>query len=106
MNGDLDYSEDDLAADLRDWWADQVAGDDDPFTDSRPSKAGTIFEVVPVVDSLGAVTALVTVEKHVNFKVPPSVIKAGGYRNFEEMMGHLLPKIRALAVKKRQREAV
>lgn len=106
MNGDLDYSEDDLAADLRDWWNDQVAVDDDPFADPRPPKVGTIFEVVPVVDSLGVVTALVTIEKHVNFKVPPSVIKAGGYRDLEEMLGHLLPRIRALAVKKRQRETV
>jgi hypothetical protein len=106
MSGDLGYSEDDLAADLREWWNDQVATDNDPFADPLPPKAGTIFEVVPLVDSLGVVTALITIEKHVDFKVPPSVIKAGGYRSLEDMLGHLLPKIWAMAVKKRQRETV
>ena len=105
MSGDLGYSEDDLAVDLRSWWDDQVADADDPFADPLPPKAGTIFEVVPVVDSLGVVTALITIEKHVKFEVPPSIIKPGGYRTFEEMLAHLLPRIRALKIQRRKKEA-
>jgi hypothetical protein len=66
---------------------------------------GTIFEVVPIVDSLGVVTALLTIEKHVKFVVPPRIIKAGGYGSFEEMLAHLLPRVRALAIQRRKKEA-
>lgn len=105
MSSDFGYSEDDLAADLRIWWDDQVADADDPFSDPRPPREGTIFEVVPVVDSLGVVTALLTIEKHVKFEVPPQIIKAGGYRSFEEMLAHLLTRIRALVIQRRKKEA-
>jgi len=105
MSSAFDYSEDDLVADLKVWWSDQVADADDPFADPRSPREGTIFEVVPVVDSLGVVTALVTIEKHVNFKVPASIIKAGGYRSFEEMRAHLLPRVRSLALQRRKKEA-
>jgi hypothetical protein len=102
---ELGYSEDDLRADLQTWWNDQVANDDDPFADPRPPRTGTIFEVVPEVDSLGVVAALITIEKHVKFEVPPRIIKAGGYRTFEEMADDLLPKVRALVLKQRKKEA-
>lgn len=106
MNTHLGYSEDDLTADLRSWWDDQVADADDPFADPQPPpRTGTIFEVLPVVDSLGVVTALITIEKHVQFELPPGIIKAGGYRSFEEMVGDLLPKVRALVIKQRKKEA-
>ena len=96
MSSNFDYSEDDLAADLKVWWDDQVADVDDPFADPRPPREGTIFEVVPVVDSLAVVTALLMIEKHVNFEVPARIIRAGGYRSFEEMLAHLLPRVRSL----------
>ena len=105
MSTDLAYSEDDLTADLRTWWNDQIANADDPFADPRPPRSGTIFEVVPMIDSLGVVAALITIEKHVNFEVPPRIIKAGGYKDFEEMIADLLPKVSALAIKRRRKEA-
>lgn len=105
MSASLGYSEIDLIADLQAWWNDQVAAAEDPFADPRPPRAGTIFEVVPVVDSLGVVTALLTIEKHVNFEVPARIIRAGGYRSFEDMTAGLLPKIRALVIRERKKEA-
>ncbi|MEX0697738.1 MAG: hypothetical protein WD099_09355 [Dongiaceae bacterium] len=105
MSSSLGYSEDELTADLRSWWDDQVADANDPFANPVPHQPGTIFEVVPVIDSLGVVTALITMEKHVKFEIPPRIIKAGGYRSFEEMIADLLPKVRALAIKKRKKEA-
>jgi len=104
MSTGLGYSEDDLTRDLRTWWDEEV-GADDPFADPRPPRAGTIFEVMPEVDSLGVVTALITIEKHVGFEAPARIIRAGGYRSFDEMAGDLLPKIRALAIKKRKEAA-
>jgi hypothetical protein len=105
MSSYLDYSEDDLTADLKVWWNDQVADQDDPFADPRPPREGTIFEVVPVVDSLSVVTALLTIEKHVKFEVPVRIIKAGGYRSFEEMLAHLLPRVRSLVLQRRKKDA-
>jgi len=98
------YSEDALIAALRSWWNEQVGDEEDPFADTPRPRSGTIFEVVPVVDSLGVVSALVTIEKHLGFEIPPQIIKPGGYRNFEEMVADLVPKVRALLIK-RQKEA-
>jgi hypothetical protein len=105
MSSGLEYSEDDLAADLKVWWDDQMGNVDDPFADPRPRRQDTIFEVIPVIDSLGVVAALCTIEKYVNFKVPARIIKAGGYRSFEEMLAHLLPQVRTLVLEWRRKEA-
>ena len=98
------YSEEALIADLKTWWDKQVSTDDDPFADPPRSRIGTIFEVVPVLDSLGVVSALVTIEKHLDFQIPPQVIKPGGYSCFDEMISDLLPKIRTLIGKLRKRK--
>ncbi len=99
---DLGYDEEALAKDLRLWWDDQVGGgEDDPFADPKPA-SGTIFDVIPEIDSLGVVTGLITIEKHVGFNVPPSVIRPGGYNNFDDMVNDLLPKIQALAEKRKK----
>jgi hypothetical protein len=74
-------------------------GEDDPFADAKPP-TGTIFDAIPVVDSLGAVTGLITIEKHVGFKVPPRIIRRGGYNSFDDLIGDLLPKVRALVEKR------
>lgn len=95
---ELDEAE--LIKDLQAWWDDQVGGGpDDPFADPAPS-TGTIFDVIPVIDSLGVVTALITIEKHVGFKVPPHVIRRGGYNSFDDMVSDLLPKLQVLVTKK------
>jgi hypothetical protein len=97
---DRSYNEDALVRDLRVWWDDQVGGgEDDPFADAKPP-TGTIFDVIPVIDSLGVVTGLVTVEKHVGFKVTPRIIRRGGYSGFDDLVDDLLPKVRALVEKR------
>jgi hypothetical protein len=102
----LAHTESDLVTDLRTWWDDHVEADDDPFAEPpRPPRAGTIFEVVPVIDSLGVVTALLTIEKHVGFTVPVRIIKRGGYGSFAEMVADLLPKVQALVLRKRKEAA-
>lgn len=90
-----------LIKDLQDWWSDHVGGGpDDPFADPAPTATGTIFDVIPVIDSLGVVTGLLTFEKHVGFKVPPRIIRRGGYNSFDDMVSDLLPKVYALVAKK------
>jgi hypothetical protein len=86
------YNDGAIRADLQSWWDSQVDSQDDPFAVPKPA-AGTIFDVIPVVDSLNVVTALVAIEKHVGFKIHPRVIQRGGYNSFDEMANDLIPKV-------------
>jgi hypothetical protein len=90
------YSEEALTADLRAWWDGEVGGVDDPFADPKPAASGTIFDVLPAIDSLGCVNGLLTIEKHVGFEVPSRILRRGGYSSFNEMAADLLPKVRAM----------
>ena len=95
-----DYSEASLADDLREWWDAEVGGADDPFADPKPI-SGTIFDVLPAIDSLEIVNGLLTIEKHVGFEVPSQIIRRGGYSSFEDMTSDLLPKVRAMVERRR-----
>ena len=99
--GGYSYSEEALSADLRAWWDGEVGGEDDPFADPKPAASGTIFDVLPAIDSLGCVNGLLTIEKHVGFEVPSRILRRGGYSSFEDMTLDLLPKVRAM-VERRQ----
>ena len=112
-DNNLGYDEDALAHDLRAWWDDEVGGgENDPFANPK-APSGTIFDVIPLIDSLGAVTGLITVERHVGFNVPPRVIRPGGYSSFDDFVGDLLPKVRAIVERRaatsarpKQKEAI
>ena len=97
------YDETALVHDLKAWWEDQVEGlGDDPFAGPSIPK-GTIFDVLPAVDSLGVVSGLITIEKHIGIKVPARVVRKGGYKDFEDMASDLLPKVKALVEKSKSR---
>jgi hypothetical protein len=98
-----DYDEAALTKDLQAWWDDQVGGlADDPFG-APPVPEGTIFDVLPAVDSLGVVSGLITIEKHVGMKVPARVIRRGGYKDFGDLTRDLLPKISALVERSKEK---
>lgn len=102
------YSEKALSADLQTWWNGEVSGEGDPFAEPKPAVSGTIFDVLPAIDSLGCVNALLTIEKHVGFEVPSRILRRGGYSSFEDMASDLLPKVRAMVERRetpRRREA-
>jgi hypothetical protein len=91
------FDEQALLADLKTWWDEQV-GKDDPFAPPK-SPAGTIMDVLPVIDSLATVEALVLIEKYLPFEVPTSVIRPGGYHGYDDMTQDMLPKLQALVDK-------
>src|SRR5262245_32351437 len=98
-----EYNESSLIQDLKRWWDDQVGGSkDDPFAMPTPPK-GTIFDVLPAIDSLGVVSGLITIEKHIGIEVPATVIRKGGYKDFQDLTNDLLPKVKALVEKKKQK---
>ena len=97
-----EFNEAAMRAELQSWWDSQVDSSDDPFAAPKPP-VGTISDVVPVVDSLSVTTALVAIEKHVGFKVPPRVIQRGGYNSFDEMVNDLIPKVDFLFEKRKSK---
>ena len=101
--GGSGFDEKVLIEDLKIWWEDQVGGGaDDPFAEPKPP-SGTIFDVLPAIDSLGVVTGLITIEKHLGFKVPVRVIRRGGYKDFDDLITDLLPKLGALVEKQKEK---
>lgn len=88
------FDETALLVDLKAWWDEQV-GKDDPFAPAKPPP-GTIMDVLPEVDSLAVVTALIVMEGHLPCEVPPSVIRPGGYHSFEDMTQDMMPKLHGL----------
>jgi hypothetical protein len=93
---DLGYDETALAADLKTWWEEEGGGADDPLAAPK-IPAGTIFDAVPAIDSLGVVAGLLAIEKHVPFKIPVRIIRRGGYDGFDDLKNDLIVKMRALA---------
>lgn len=91
------FDEQALLADLKTWW-DEQAGEGDPFAPAKPA-SGTIMDLLPNIDSLSIVTALVVMEGHLPCEVPPTVIRPGGYHGFDDMTQDMLPKLQALVDK-------
>src|SRR6476646_7686093 len=75
---------------LETWWDGEV--EDDPFADD--SKKGTLYDLLPTVDSITVLNLLIAVERLLNFELPVSVIRRGGYKSKRDMVDHLLPRIR------------
>lgn len=95
---DSTFDEKALVGDLKSWWDSEVSAVDDPFAPPK-MPTGTLFDALPAIDSLGVVSALLTVEKHVPFKVTPGLIRPGGYNSFEDLVADFISKLKALAAK-------
>jgi len=86
-----------LLKDLETWWNEEVGGND-PFAPPKPP-AGTIFDALPAIDSLGVVAGIVVIEAHLPCKVPLRLIRPGGYNSFDDLVADLMPKLRDLVKK-------
>jgi hypothetical protein len=87
---------------LLDFWNEKTAEmEDDPFAREKPAK-GTLYELVPELDSLTVVNSFLLVEKILEFNLPAKIVKAGGYTSPKQMLDDLLPKIRKEYDKQRQ----
>lgn len=102
MLGGGGFDETALLRDLRTWWDGEVGGGD-PFAPPKPP-AGTIFDALPEIDSLGVVAGLVVIEAHLPCKVPLRLIRRGGYNSFDDMVADLMPKLRDLIKKHTQKQ--
>lgn len=94
-------SEEDIIAALDKWWeCEQV---DAALPGDKPA-VPDIMQPGIEIDSHRAVRALVALEEVVKFEIPETVIKEGGYADYDEMKLDLTPKLLVLCEKKRKKE--
>jgi hypothetical protein len=86
---------------LQQWW--DAEAEDSALPGDQATKPEIMRPAIEI-DSHRAVRALVALEEVVKFEIPESVIKEGGYENFDEMTDHLIPRIVALYEEKRKKE--
>jgi hypothetical protein len=97
-----EFPENALLDALATWWAKEAQERvDDPFY-TVPQTKGTIYELLPALDSLSVVESFLIIEKILAISVPVSLIKSGGYCSREEMLEDLLPKLRKIYEKRRR----
>lgn len=63
-------------------------------------QAGAMAMSVPL-DSLSVVDTLCAIEPVVGFELRESLVRTGGYNSIDEALGHLLPRIEKVWVKKK-----
>ena len=66
-----------------------------------PSAISDIVKAPVRLDSLVAVSILCAVEPIVGFELPDSVVQAGGYSSVDAALGHMLPRIEKLWMKRK-----
>src|SRR5690606_26723174 len=87
-----------VTAALNEWWEAErqdaaLPGDAEAAGSTKPPD---IMHPTVEIDSHRAVRALITLEEVLKFEVPETVIKNGGYDDFEQMKEHLIPQAKAL----------
>ena len=94
------FPTDDMVAALDGWWKTEKA--DAALPGDAPAD---IMTPAVEIDSHRAVRALITLQEVVGIEIPESVIKNGGYDDFEEMKAHLIPRVHALFDKEQKKHA-
>lgn len=88
------FPESKIRAALIEFWNKTSAENvDDPFAQELSAK-GTIYDLLPDMDSLTVVNSLLLIEEILGIEVPAKIVKAGGYTSQKQMLDDLLPKIR------------
>lgn len=94
-------SEADIVAALDKWWEEEQA---DAALPGDKAAVPDIMKPGVEIDSHRAVRALVSLEDVVKCEIPETVIKEGGYADYEEMKADLTPKLLGLSKEKRKKE--
>ena len=90
------FPENEIITALHKWWAEEaLERAEDPFSPAlKPT--GTLYDLLPALDSLSIMRSFLTVKKILKKEVPVGLVKPGGYYSREEMLKDLLPKLRKL----------
>lgn len=99
----FDIITNDLIKDLLEWWNEESLSLDSANT---PPASGNLYDGLPAVDSKAVVRASDVVEKHIGVKLPPRLIRNGGYFSFDDLTKDLIPKLRVLCVEEESKAKV
>jgi hypothetical protein len=80
---------------LRSWWQRKNQSPLRRTTQDPRKSGGNVFDILPEVSSTEAVEIFIEVEPLLGFKLKGSggIIKPGGYRNCDEFVQHMLPRL-------------
>src|SRR5579871_3786908 len=91
------FPESEIRDRIKKFWKEKTDEEaDDPFATERKN---TLYDVLPVMDSLEIVRFILRIEEIIDIEIPPKVIQRGGYDSCEEMTRHLMPQLRELYTK-------
>ncbi len=77
------------------WWGEEVdKRKKDPF--APKNWKGTLYEVLPAIDSLAVLESMIIIEQVLDQKIPSRLIRPGGYNSSDDMLKHLLPQLSKL----------
>lgn len=65
-----------------------------------PTETGTIYDLLPQIDSLTVVRSFAAMEVLLDVEIPCAIVKRGGYSSQEEFIRDILPKLKNLFEKR------
>ncbi len=93
-----------LSADLNAWW-EQECGDWDALVEGKSPEVllggEDLWNCMPVVDSKAVARTSPIFEKYFGIPLDVSLIRRGGYKSINEMIGDLVPKMLEIVKSKR-----
>jgi hypothetical protein len=94
------FLESEVEQDLLDFWKEE-AQERDAFADGeKVVQEGTIYDLLPQIDSLTVVRSFARLEVLLEIEIPCGIVKRGGYSSHEEFTRDLLPKLKDLFEKR------
>ena len=92
---EFDAKKDELIHALADWYDEEVEAIDAGIYEGVPQgDAGTISACGPAIDSKRVLDASAVTKKVIGIDVPPQIIRKGGYNDLDDLISHLVPRLR------------
>ncbi|MEP1231291.1 MAG: hypothetical protein ABJG88_11495 [Litorimonas sp.] len=84
-----------LKSALSDWYDEEIEAIDAGIDEGVPQgDAGTISSVGPAIDSKRVLDASAVTKEIIGIDVPPVIIRKGGYDDLDDLISHLVPRLR------------
>lgn len=85
------------------WWSQEQLDAAELAADApQPKRPVSVLTPIIEIDSHRATIGLLSAEDAVGFKIPPRLVKMGGYTSIEEMTEHLVSELKKLFIKKQE----
>lgn len=85
------------------WWRqEQVEAAELAAGAPQPKRPVSVLTPIIEIDSHRATIGLLAAEDAVGFRIPPRLVKMGGYASIEEMADHLVAELKKIFIKKQE----